>query len=366
MTRRRQLAKGIDRIDRPDGARYRARYIDHRGKRCSRVFIDYHNALAWLRERQVETERIKSGLAPAPKPPTDTLRTFAAEVVEARMFRSGYQHRADVARLILTHWPELLDRPIDEITRRDVQLGLARLAQTLKSATVNRALSALSRVLAEAIDDGTLTRNVCHGLRLPEKSTVASALGLDEVRRLLEAAEPCYRPLFATLLYTAGRRSDVLNLRWRQVRFDQGLIVFLDTKNRDDVPVTLHPELEPYLRWILAELYAGERPPPDHLVFRRVHRSSKRWDPTADPVDDSIVSPDKAYDRALEKAGLPTSVRLHDLRHTMATLLLTEGQADLMTVKRHLGHKTLAATMRYLHHTPGQAERVAKVRLVGS
>lgn len=363
MTRRR-MERGISRIRTKDSPRqFRARYYDHEGQRRSRTFIEYSNALAWLRERQVETERIKSGLAPTPKPPRPTLRVFAAEVVELRMFKAGAKHRADVARIILKHWPELLDRPVDEITRRDVKLGLGRLSQELGSGTVNRALSALSRVLREAHEDGMVPRNVCTKLRLPERSNVATALALDQVRRLLAGAEPCYRPLFAALLYTAGRRSDVLELRWSQVRFDHGLVVFLDTKSGDDVPVTLHPELEPHLRWIIDELYDGKRPPGDHLVFRRVHRNSKRWDPKADPVEQPIKSPYKAYRRALAKAGLPAKLRLHDLRHTMATLLLTEAKADLMTVKQHLGHKTLAATMRYLHHTPGQAERVARVRL---
>ncbi len=366
MSRRRKLAPGIGEVRLKDGRRrYRARYRDHDRQCRSRTFIEYDNALAWLRERQVETERIRSGLAPPPKPPVPTLREFAAEVVESRMFRSGARHRADVARMILNHWPELLDRPLDEITRRDIKLGLGRLSNTLKSGTVNRVLAALSRVLREAHEDGVLTRNVCMGLRLPERSTVAKALVLDQVRRLLAAAEPCYRPLFAALFYTAGRKSDLLWLRWGQVRFEQALIVFIDTKNGDDVPVTLHPELAPHLRWIIDELYDGRPPPADHLVFRRVHRNSGRWDPKADPVEQPIVSPYKAYRRALARAELPATLRLHDLRHTMGTLLITEGKADIMTVKRHLGHKTLAATMKYLHHTPGQAERVARVKLAG-
>jgi len=259
--KRRRLARGITEVRKQDGPRFRVRFKDHEGKRRCRTFIDYHNAVSWLRERQVETERIKSGLAPVPKPPVATLRDYAAEVVRSRMFRSGPKHRAAVARIILNHWPELLDRPVDEITRRDVKLGLGRLSQELGSATVNRALSALSRVLREAHEDELVSRNVCFKLRLPERSNVATALVLDEVRRLLAAAEPCYRPLFAALLYTAGRKTDVLELRWQQVRFEQGLIIFLDTKNGDDVPVSLHPELEPYLRWIIAELYAGEPPP---------------------------------------------------------------------------------------------------------
>ena len=54
---------------------------------------------------------------------------------------------------------------------------------------------------------------------------------------------------------------------------------------------------------------------------------------------------------ALVQAGLPVSVRPHDLRHAHASWLLAGG-ADLQTVKERLGHGSISTTEKYLHTLP--------------
>ena len=51
---------------------------------------------------------------------------------------------------------------------------------------------------------------------------------------------------------------------------------------------------------------------------------------------------------ALQAAGLPMSIRMHDLRHAHASWLLAGG-ADLKTVMDRLGHSQITTTQRYLH-----------------
>lgn len=61
-----------------------------------------------------------------------------------------------------------------------------------------------------------------------------------------------------------------------------------------------------------------------------------------------------------EAVGFP-SLRFHDLRHTMATLLLSAG-VDIVTVSRRLGHSSATQTLRtYAHVLPSMAERAATV-----
>jgi site-specific recombinase XerD len=54
---------------------------------------------------------------------------------------------------------------------------------------------------------------------------------------------------------------------------------------------------------------------------------------------------------ALEQAGLPFHVRVHDLRHAHASWLLSGG-ADLQAVKDRMGHARLTTTEQYLHTLP--------------
>jgi site-specific recombinase XerD len=57
----------------------------------------------------------------------------------------------------------------------------------------------------------------------------------------------------------------------------------------------------------------------------------------------------------VQKAGLTTNVRIHDLRHAHASWLLAGG-ADLQVVKQRLGHGSLRTTEKYLHTLPDADE----------
>ena len=74
---------------------------------------------------------------------------------------------------------------------------------------------------------------------------------------------------------------------------------------------------------------------------------------------------DRAFKKALARAGLPRSVRIHDLRHAHATLMRKAG-VDLKTVSERLGHSTIAITADlYTHAVSGpDAEAAARVQAV--
>jgi integrase len=88
--------------------------------------------------------------------------------------------------------------------------------------------------------------------------------------------------------------------------------------------------------------------------------------PTADLIfahpDGSVINPDylsQVFDRHLAKSILP-SIRLHDLRHTHASILLKEG-VPLKVVSERLGHANPAFTLSvYQHLLPGMQADAAK------
>ena len=68
----------------------------------------------------------------------------------------------------------------------------------------------------------------------------------------------------------------------------------------------------------------------------------------------------RSFKPILERAGLPRSVRLHDLRHTCATILLKAGQHPKF-VQELLGHATIAITLdTYSHVMPSMGDATAK------
>jgi integrase len=66
-----------------------------------------------------------------------------------------------------------------------------------------------------------------------------------------------------------------------------------------------------------------------------------------------------AFGRLLKRANLPETTRFHDLRHTCATLLLSQGVHPKF-VQELLGHATISITLdTYSHVLPGMGDRTA-------
>jgi integrase len=78
--------------------------------------------------------------------------------------------------------------------------------------------------------------------------------------------------------------------------------------------------------------------------------------------DGSLLHPDyvsQTFERLLKKTDLPL-IRLHDLRHTHATLMLKEG-VPVKVVSERLGHSSVAFTMQvYQHVLPGMQADAAE------
>jgi integrase len=67
----------------------------------------------------------------------------------------------------------------------------------------------------------------------------------------------------------------------------------------------------------------------------------------------------RRFKRALKRAGLPETTRMHDLRHGAATMILEAGES-IPTVSEYLGHASPAITMVvYAHAVPGSKKRAA-------
>ena len=65
----------------------------------------------------------------------------------------------------------------------------------------------------------------------------------------------------------------------------------------------------------------------------------------------------RSFKPLLERAGLPHTVRFHDLRHTAASLLFSKG-VHPKVVQEMLGHSTITITLdTYSHVLPGMQER---------
>jgi len=228
----------------------------------------------------------------------------------------------------------------------------------------------LSKALDYAVKMGLVVRNVAKVVQPPRMArNKMNTLSLEEVTRFLDAArETDYFVFFGTLLYTGLRRGELLALRWRYLDIDSGKLSVVETayklSNGDYIikePKTPHSRRTITLSTSLVELLKAYRADQellriqlgvtldiDDFVFIRQDGS---------PINPNAVT--LAFRRILNKAGLK-GIRIHDLRHTHATLMLKAG-IHPKVVSERLGHATVAFTLdTYSHVLPGLQEEVAE------
>jgi integrase len=174
-----------------------------------------------------------------------------------------------------------------------------------------------------------------------------------EYERLLAAcdAEDPMLLVFVAVLAECGLRADseALRLEWSDVAFATRTIHVRSAPGRRTktgkarrVPITdrLLPILREHAARYRLASYGGQRSP---YLFH--HTASLRGQVAGSRIKNGFR---KAFDRAVEAAGLPDVFRRHDLRHARATTWLAEGR-NVVHVKEALGHASLATTMAYTH-----------------
>ncbi len=242
----------------------------------------------------------------------------------------------------------------------------------LSAKTVRLVHAVIHKALADATRKGSVTRNVA-GLADPPKLTTRARPKMrvwtaDELRRFLELIEGHHLyDAFYVKANTGMRRGEVLGLTWRVIDFDNGRLAVTQNVTAPNYHVTVSDVKSAHsLRTIdldqrtIAVLRSWRRHQLEHDMETGARTDESGFvfaKHNGDPLHPDYFS--QAFERLIAKMDLPR-IRLHDLRHTHATLLLKEGVPPKVVSER-LGHSSVAFTMQvYQHVLPGmQADAAA-------
>ena len=168
-------------------------------------------------------------------------------------------------------------------------------------------------------------------------------------------------PRFVLLATTGMRRGEVIGLRWRDVDFDAGDLAVANTlTTAGSSTVVSGPPKTPRSRrqiflddWTLDVLRAHRRAQAaERLSVGPAWNAGEDYVFT-DEVGNSLHpdSVSRQFQQAVNRSGLPR-IRLHDLRHSYATVALKAG-VHPKVVSERLGHATVGVTLDlYSHVTP--------------
>jgi integrase len=297
------------------------------------------------------------------------LNGWLAEVARRRLRPSTFTtYELMVRRHIV---PTLGRKRLDRLSAPDVRrLVNAKADEGLSANSVRHVHAVLRSALEQAVRDDLLARNVARLVQVPSARTEpVQPFDVDEARQLLAAAEgDRLHALWTVALGIGLRKGEALGLRWIDVDLDGGwlhvrqslqrqapkegavragsLVLVAPKTQRSVRKVPLPPVCASALRahrrrQVAERLEAGPYWQDTGLVFTTT---------LGTPIDPRNVN--RWFDQLCERAGV-RRLRVHDLRHTCASLLLAQG-VPARVVMEVLGHSQISVTMDlYTHVLPG-------------
>ena len=273
--------------------------------------------------------------------------------------------------------PKLGSIPLSQLETRHVQAFYSRLRvdgrikgdSPLSSTTIRYCHTILSEAINHAVKMGLVARNVAQAADLPKPENRAMpTLAPDDVPKFLQFAEETpYFIFFYTLLYTGMRRGEALALKWKNLDPDLATVSVVESgyKLKKEYiikePKTPHSRRQIALSPTLAIALRKHRER-EEAVRLTLGRPLSDQDFVFAHPDGTPLAPDTvthAFAKILARAGLP-HVRLHDLRHTHATIMLRAGVHPKIVSER-LGHSSIRITLdTYSHVLPGLQEAAAR------
>lgn len=178
-------------------------------------------------------------------------------------------------------------------------------------------------------------------------------LTMDEVRQFLAYQRTTYtyppqslndirgsmvRSFLLTLIFTGVRVSklcDLMLYHFAGLDTKAPYLEIMDAKGGKDREVPLHPAvIEAYKDWVAVRPKSSGK-----ACYINLH--------TYESLNPRTIQ--RNVKKLADEAGIDKEVTPHKLRHTFATLLLTEGNADVKDIQELLGHESAHTSMLYLH-----------------
>lgn len=214
-------------------------------------------------------------------------------------------------------------------------------------ATIKQVVILIKRVFNWAIkNDLHHGPNPANKIQVPKfDNQVTNPFNHADLKTLLDYLETWENERAASVvkfgLYSGRRRGEILNLKWKDVDLESGIVTFpgMHTKGAKTQALPVNQSCLD--------------------ILKRCHelKTSEYVFPGA--TGGFYTSFENVWKRLKKRLALP--YRFHDLRHTFASYLASSGKCDIYTLKELLGHAEISMTMRYAHLVNGALKRAASI-----
>lgn len=297
------------------------------------------------------------------------IEIWRKDIAPQRLAKSTIQRaQIDIQRIL----PQLGHYRLKELKAEDFRnfyaemrkVSSKRTGEPLAEASIEGLHSVMCSILSSAMDQGYITHNPAWRTYKPQGQRKEKAIADEEtVQKILSALEQesiKYEVYFKIIIATGIRRGECCGLKWSDIDFNQNTIHIQRNvvKVQGEEVFTKPPKTMSGNRYVyfsdsLASLLN------DYKTFCAKHlQMYENRDLTEDTYlfrqnnTDLPMLPDTfstRFKKILKDNHLPTSLNVHSLRHTTASLLIANG-TDVATVASLLGHAQVSTTLDIYTH----------------
>jgi len=202
------------------------------------------------------------------------------------------------------------------------------LNQIEKGNTAQKCFNILNGCFRQAYKNKIILDNIMDAVDKPKHITkLGKALSVEQRQQFLNVIESDdYSSIFQFYLYSGCRREEGLDLEWEDIDFKNKLIKVHGTKTKtSDRVIPLFEKLEE--------------------IFEKLEKKQEKV------FDISVKTLQRHFEIIRKK--LPFNFRIHDLRHTFATICL-EKNISMKTVQLWLGHSKIETTANIYTHASAE------------
>lgn len=228
------------------------------------------------------------------------------------------------------------------------------------TATMRRKIHSLSSFVKFLHEEEYISQNYMASIKAPKAPRELPIYVTDEdMEKLLSSIDKIGgnfvlrdKCMFLLLFLTGGRKSELLNLRWKDINFKDMTINIIKGKGNKSRQVPMLPPLNVYLKAFLDERKCDKH---DYVLYSNAYNKMS-------PTTMNVLFHKYLKENDLEGKGYTP----HKCRHAFATSLARSG-VDSLDIALVLGHEDLCTTKRYIHLVSGDLkERFKNVDMVKS
>lgn len=249
--------------------------------------------------------------------------------------------------------PVWTDKRLSKLRKTHVIELKEALQDSLSASTARNILVVATRVLNHGIELEWLNSNVAAQVRKPKPQKRETRILTEaEQRTLIKVAKPAYKMLFRLALHSGLRKGELLGLQWDSVDLEKGTIHVREQFSHGAVTT---PKTDAGRRYVPIDSDTAEQLKRWRAVVRQPVDGLDLVFPTSTGHYQSASNVNsRGFKPALKAAGLPSSIRFHDLRHTYASMAIA-ADVPLNDLRIVLGHSSISVTADIYGHLVGSS-----------